>query len=268
MTGVQPQTPLKLETTLTPREEEALVLKHMPMIQRVARWMLRRIPTNVNLGDLEAAGVIGLLQAVRNQDPERSDSFVSYARRRVEYAMFDELRRQDVLPKDARQLSRRILAAMERVQQRKGDADEESVAAELGVTVDQYRWMLEHTVDVRLESFELHQRQDENRSEFHDDSPNALETLMDGELCERLADALRCLPQRHRRVLALYYLEDMNMKEISLAMNMAHSRASQLHAEAVHRLRVHLRLEDRADAVVETVSAATKPASPLTERSV
>lgn len=237
------------------QSDEALILRHLPLIQRIARWFMRRMPVSIRLEDLEAAGIIGLLQAVQQRDPARPEVFVAYARRRIEGAMLDEVRRQDAMPKDARGLSRRIIAAMAAVERRTGAADEEAVAAELGVSVTEYRWMLERTADVRLLSLEGTEQGKRAYSELADREPSALDNLLEAETCNRVADAIAALPERQRHILALYYLEEMNLKEIALAMNLSQARVTQLHSEAVHRVRSFLRHEERTDAVLDSSGA-------------
>lgn len=235
--------------------DEALVLEHLPLIQRIARWFVRRMPVTMRLEDLEAAGIIGLLQAVQQRDPTRSEVFAAYARRKIEGAMLDEVRRQDAMPKDARGLSRRIVAAMASVEKRTGSADEEAVAAELRVSVTEYRWMLERTADVRLVSLEGTEQGQRAYAQLADSEPSALESLLSAEACNRVADAIMLLPERQRHILAFYYLEEMNLKEIALTMNISHARVAQLHSEAVHRVRSFLRQEEHANAVMDRAVA-------------
>lgn len=222
--------------------DQDLVMSFLPVIRRIAGTLVRRLPAHIRPDDLEAAGIVGLLQAAQQRDPNRAELFDCYARRKIEGAMLDELRREDMLPKDARALSNRILAAMSAVEMRCGTIDEEAVADELRVGVAEYRGMLERTVDMRLVSMESKGLSEEL---FCDEGPTALELVLAAETGARVAQALERLPDKQRRVLALYYIEELNMKEIALAMNMSPARVCQLHSEAVHRVRAMLASEEK-----------------------
>lgn len=229
--------------------EEEMVVGYLPIIRRMAGSLMRRLPPNMRPDDLEAAGIIGLLQAAQQRDPERPERFEAYARRKIECAMLDELRRADILPKETRALSRRLVAAMAVVERRDGEIVEEAVAAELGVNMDEYRGMLERTVDVRLMSLdgpELLEEGNPSRRgypQLESDSKNPLDSVLEAETCSRVAKFLKRLPERQRRVLALYYLEELSMKEISLTIGLSIARVCQLHSEGVHALRAMMEEE-------------------------
>lgn len=229
------------------RSDEDLVLEYLPVVRRIARWFVRRMPVNLRPDDLEAAGILGLLSAAQQRDPARPEQFMAYARRKIEGAMLDEVRRQDVLPKDARALSKRIVSAMAQVEKRTGKADEEQVAAELKVSVEEYRWMLERTVDVRLVSLESTYAGQRAAEETPVADPSALEGILVAETCSRVAEAIAYLPLRQRRVLALYYIDELPMREIGQVMNLTAARVTQLHSEAVHRVRALLQRQEREE---------------------
>ncbi|MCS6912308.1 MAG: sigma-70 family RNA polymerase sigma factor [Myxococcales bacterium] len=239
-------TPLCGGDTRRPPRDEDLVLQFLPLIRKIAGSLMRRLPAHIRIDDLEAAGIVGLLHAAQLRDPERPEQFEAYARRRIEGSMLDELRKSDTLPKDARQLSRRIIAAMRAVEQREGHIDEELVAEELGVSLEEYRSMLERTVDVRLLSLD-HPTDEHGRQQVLQvptGQPTALEAMLEAERCMRVAAALRRLPDKQRKVLALYYLEELSMKEIALTLNLTVPRVCQLHSEGVHAVRSMLEAEE------------------------
>lgn len=228
--------------------EEELLLQYLPLIRRIAKSFMRRLPSHLRVEDLEAAGIVGLLGAVQLRDPERPDQFEAYARKKIEGAMLDELRKSDTLPKDARLLSKRIVAAMSAVEQRTGHIHEEAVAEELGVSLEEYRSMLERTVDVRMLSLDQPLGAPGGaRKRFlqvADGEPTALDSMLEAESCIRVATALRRLPDKQRKVLALYYLEELSMKEISMALSLTIARVCQLHSEGVHAVRSMLKAEE------------------------
>lgn len=231
--------------------EEEMVVSFLPLIRRMASLIMRRLPPNVRIDDLEAAGVVGLLQAVQHFDPLKGDQFDAYARRKIECAMLDELRRADVVPKDVRQRSRRLVEAMAAVQRRDGTIEDEAVARELGLDMAAYHALLERTADVRLLSLDQpgpggpgSERGVPLALQVPGDQPTALQAMLDAESTVRVAAALRRLPQRFRQVLALYYLEEMNMKQIAQIIGVTPARVCQLHSEAVHAVRALLEEEE------------------------
>lgn len=237
--------------------EEALVMKFLPTIRRLAKAIGRRLPSHMRVEDLEAAGVIALLSCAQQADPERHDTFAAYARKRIEFAMLDELRRSDLSSRHERTTSKRIIHAMKVVQAREGHMEEAAVAAEIGVSVEQYRVMLERSSNIRVLSL------DQPASEGGEEGgtlmqlvparmPSALEMLLHCEMQDRVADALRKLPDRQRKVLALYYLEELSSKEIGVALDLTPSRVNQLHNEGIHALRALLEDTDASVADAPT----------------
>ncbi len=224
--------------------DEDLVIEFLPVIRRMAGLLMRRLPANIRMDDLEAAGIVGLLQASHLRDPERADQFGAYARRKIEGAMLDEVRKQDVLPKDARATSNRIVAAMSVVQLQDGKADEEAVARELGVGLAEYRGMLERTVDIRVLSMDSTETGRRVQEQMPGNEPTALEMLLEAESCAQVAAILSRLPDKQRKILAFHYVEELNMKEIAAVLNLSQARVCQLHSEAVHSLRSLLAIED------------------------
>lgn len=249
-TAPQPTPGPELRRGPAKSSEEALVVEYLPIIRRMAGSIMRRLPAHLRVDDLEAAGILGLLQAAQRQDPLRAEQFDAYARCKIECAMLDELRKHDVVPKDVRNLSRRIVAAMSTVEHRDGKVEEAAVAAELGATVDEYRVMLERTADIRLLSLETITDLRDTSSELTSRQPNALESMMFAEACVRVARAIRRLPDKQRKVLALYYLEELTLKEIGLALDLTQARVCQLHSEAVHAVRMTLDQEEERKHVI------------------
>ena len=158
--------------------------------------------------------------------------------------MLDEVRRQDVLPKDARATSNRIVSAMSVVQVREGRIDEEAVARELGVELSEYRTMLERTVDVRLISIESTETGRRVQEQVPGNEPTALDALLEAESCAQVATILARLPDKQRKILAFHYVEELNMKEIAAVLNLSQARVCQLHSEAVHAVRTLMAVAD------------------------
>ncbi len=214
------------------------------LVKRIAYHTMARMPASVQLDDLIQAGMLGLLEAAQKYDPSRGASFETYAGIRIRGAIVDEMRRGDWAPRSIHRNARRISQAISEVEARTGrDAQDAEVAAELGVDLNEYFSMLHDATATRLFSYE---------ETFGDDNPgdtgelaNAflagpLESVQRDTLKQALATAIGKLPERERLVLALYYDEELNLKEIGQILGVSESRVSQIHSQAALRLRTRL----------------------------
>jgi RNA polymerase sigma factor for flagellar operon FliA len=217
---------------------------HAPLVKRIAHHLLARMPASVMVEDLIQAGLLGLLEAARNYDASKGASFETYAGIRIRGAMIDDVRRGDWAPRSVHRNSRRVTEAMRAVELRLGhDASDQQVADELGVAIEEYYHMLEDSAASKLFSFEeLTNNEDGADLQIHSSSENPYEGIQADALRQGLAKAITGLPERERLVLALYYDEELNLKEIGLVLGVSESRVSQIHSQAALRLRA--RLED------------------------
>ena len=136
---------------------DQLVVEHAPIARRIALRMARRLPDPVLVDDVVAAAYLGLTQAAERYDAKRGEPFLGFAERRIRGAVYDELRRADVLPRRQRQKAKKVQDAIRRVEQKLGRAaEDQEVAADLGVTVAEYRSDLEQLTHVAIVEFQEH----------------------------------------------------------------------------------------------------------------
>lgn len=208
-------------------------LEYLPLVQRVARRLGRRLPPQVGLDDLIGAGIVGLLEAMQRFDAAQGQDFAAYAEFRIKGAMLDELRRSDMMARDARSESNRLERTMSLLAQRLSrPPSEEELAAELQLPVEELYKLLERLTPVRLCSFE-------ERNSAGGRSPFDITAQQEGR--QRLAAALAQLTTRQQQVLHLYYQQDLTMKEIGLVLEVSESRVCQIMSAITLTLRALLR---------------------------
>ena len=222
----------------------ARIEEFAPLVKRIAYHMMMRMPASVQVDDLIQAGMIGLIEAAQKYDSSKGASFETYAGIRIRGAIVDEMRRGDWAPRSVHRNSRRIAQAIKAVESRVGrDAQDAEVAAELGVPLAEYFGMLQDSNSSRLYSYEeTFGEEDSNidASETSNAFASPFEGLQREALKKALAAAIALLPERERMVLALYYNEELNLKEIGLVLGVSESRVSQIHSQAAARLKSRL----------------------------
>lgn len=221
-----------------------LLEQYGSLVKRIAQHLLARLPSSVVLDDLVQAGMIGLLEAARKFDPSKGASFETYAGIRIRGSIIDEVRRGDWTPRSVHRNGRRVSEAIRAVELRTGrDAADVDVAAELNISVTAYHALLQDSLDSRLFSMdELSHDEDESVGmQFEGDDPGPDESFQSASFRQALADAIGTLPEREKLVMALYYDEEMNLKEIGSVLGVSESRVSQIHTQAALRLKGRLR---------------------------
>lgn len=222
-------------------DQNLLIEQHMPAVRRQALALQVKLPSGIDLDDLIQAGTLGLLDAMRRFDPNAGASFATFASQRIRGAMIDELRSRDWLPRSVRRQAREVDACVHRLEQRFGrPADEREIAAEMGISLAEYHQLLADTNNGHLLPFE---EMVAERGEPEADPagvPSPFAAVLDGERREQLKKAIEALPEREKLLIALYYQEELNLKEIGAVLGVTESRVCQLHSQAVSRLRSRL----------------------------
>lgn len=226
-------------------DKNQLLTDHMPLVKRLAHHMKAKLPPSVEVDDLVQAGMIGLLDAISRYEETHGAQFETYAVLRIRGAMLDELRNSDWLPRSMRQNMRKIEAAMSSLQQKLGHPPTETeVAKLLKLSLADYQDMLGdgggHQL-VYYEDFHDNEGNDSFLDRYAVDDADPLRSLLDGDFRQAVIDAIDALPPREKILMGLYYEEEMNLKEIGAVMGVSESRVSQLHTQAVARLRAALR---------------------------
>lgn len=224
----------------TEQDRENLITSHLPKVKYIADRMAAKLPPSVERDDLYGAGVIGLIDAVERFDATRGIAFTTFAEMRVRGAILDNLRSLDWASRGTRRKAREVQEVYSQLEQEKGDtATEEEVAEKMGIPLAELRETLQ---DLRgLNITDLDEREEETGltalETICDTNASPLEQYEEGERRKLLAAAIEKLPQRERQVVALYYVEELNMKEIGAVLEITESRVSQLKSQAVVRLR-------------------------------
>ncbi|TAN70664.1 MAG: RNA polymerase sigma factor FliA [Methylobacter sp.] len=218
------------------------VMQHAPLVKRIAYHLLSRLPDSVQVDDLIQAGMLGLLEAIKNYDASQGASFDTYAGIRIRGAMLDEVRRSDWTPRSVHKKSRMVSDAIRIIENQTGrEARDVDVAEYLGITIDEYNHILQDSSSCRVFSVE---ELSEDGDQYLDEASNQQEEPADGLSREgfqqALANAIMSLPERERLVISLYYNEELNLREIGEILNVSESRVSQISTQAVLRLRSRL----------------------------
>ena len=226
-------------------DKNSLLTEHMPLVKRLAHQMKAKLPPSVEVDDLVQAGMIGLLDAINRYEENHGAQFETYAVLRIRGAMVDELRSSDWMPRSTRANMRKVEQAMAALQQQLGRPPSESeVAKSLKLSLADYQDLLGDSGGHQLVYYEDFHDEDGSDS-FLDrnavDDADPLKSLLDTDFRQTVIDAIDALPPREKMLMGLYYEEELNLKEIGAVMGVSESRVSQLHTQAVARLRTYLR---------------------------
>ena len=227
-----------------PLTRDELVVSHLPLVKFIVDRIASSLPPHLDRDDLRSAAVLGLISAAERFDPTRGVQFKTFAEQRIRGTIMDELRAQDWLTRSLRDKFKRLEREFSSLEQRLGrNPSSDEVALAMGLELKDYFRLLE---EIHLLSFvSLDDAwHDEDGAPFglldvlEDkgiESPQS--QLIARQTVERLAEAIDNLPEKERIVITLYYYEELNLKEIGAVLDLTESRISQLHSQAIIRLR-------------------------------
>ena len=221
---------------------DEIVNRYAPLVKRIAHHLLLRMPASVQIDDLIQSGMIGLLEASRKYDVTKGASFETYAGIRIRGSMLDEVRKGDWAPRSVHRKSRKVAEAIKAIEARTGqDAKVQDIAKEMDIDLDAYYAILQDASGSRLFSFDDVMEGDDSAIESAaGELPGPCDGLQRDTFKAHLAKAIDGLPDREKLVLALYYDEELNLKEIGEVIGVSESRVSQIHSQAALRLRARL----------------------------
>lgn len=229
---------------LSLEEQQQLVMQYAPLVRKIARSLPLEIPGVLEFEDAVGYGTCGLVEAVRRYDPAKGTNFHAYAVRRIRGSMIDAFRRMDRLSRTMRQKARDVSRAQSELEMLLGRTPTDSEAAEhLGIPLERYREAASNSRWVTVSLDRMLDGAGDGESFPAAEMPTADEDIDftrsfdEKELYDDLAQAVQGLPERERLVVSLYYAEHLTMKEIAKVLSVSETRVSQLHAQAVKRLR-------------------------------
>jgi RNA polymerase sigma factor for flagellar operon FliA len=230
---------------LPPNRDEVL-RQYLPLVRRVVQRLAARKPPHIELDDLVSWGIVGLLDAIGKYDPAKEALFSTYAQFRIRGAILDHLRSLDWVPRSVRQKASLIEKITHQLEGRLGrPPTEDEIAAQLGVSLDEYQELLAKIGEMSLFSLEdlgFGSGEERLRGGQGGDEGEAdpLRALLSHERVHLVAEAIQHLPERERIVVTLYYHEELTMKEVGAVLGLTESRVSQLHSQAMLRLKGNL----------------------------
>jgi RNA polymerase sigma factor FliA len=235
-------------STVDPKVKDEIVIEYAPLIKFIAQKIASRLPANIELDDLISCGVIGLMDAISKFDPSRDNKFKTYAEFRIRGAMLDELRSQDWVPRSIREKAKTIERAQTKLESELGRfPTHDELAEEIGVSKDEFYDMLNKSKSVSVLNIDDAAAFNKNDRRLYaslmekSSSSNPFSAVNFKKSREKIKEGIKLLPEKQRLVLSLYYYEDLNLKEIGQVLEVTESRVSQLHTQAVIKLKAKLR---------------------------
>ena len=230
--------------TKSPEIREKIILEYAPLVKLVAGRLSMYLGYNVDYDDLVGYGIFGLIDAIDKYDNMTAVKFETYASLRIRGAILDQIRKMDWIPRTIRQKQKKIDAAMKQIESEKGrTATEDEIAESLGISTDEYTaWQSQMKITGVVSLNEFMDSGSEVPAEHNNqrrfDSPE--EVIEKDELKAVLSEALEYLTENEKKVILLYYYEDLTLKEISNVLEVSESRISQLHTRALQKLKTKM----------------------------
>ena len=244
------RTEVRIEREISPpidkQKRDDLVMEHLPQVHFIARRIHDRLPPHVPLEDLVHAGIIGLMDAVGKYDAKKNVELKHYAKFRIRGAILDSLRVGDWGPRALRRQARSVEQAFGNCKARLGrEPNETEVAAEMQMSLTNYQQLIGELRGLEIGSLQAESGDGsggEERWRYRDEAveEDSYHVCLRSEILDLLERAIGELPERERRVLALYHFEELTMKEVGSVIGIGESRVSQIHTEALVRLRARM----------------------------
>lgn len=234
------------DKTKTSAVREKIILEYAPLVKMVAGRLSMYLGYNVEYEDLVSYGIFGLIDAIDKFDALKDVKFETYASLRIRGAILDQIRKMDWIPRTIRQKQKKIDTAIREIEARSGrSATDEEIAQNLGISNEEYvDWQSQMKITnvISLNEFleqgsEIPNDNSFNRKAQFDEPEEVIER---DELKRILAEALELLTEKERKVIVLYYYEDLTLKEISSILEVSESRTSQLHTRALQKMKSKL----------------------------
>jgi RNA polymerase sigma factor for flagellar operon FliA len=239
----------KTSAKLDPKMRDEVIVKYAYLVKYIAGRMAMRVPPSVSFDELVSAGTLGLIHAVDRFDPEKQTDIKTFAEYRIRGAILDELRSMDWYSRSMRKRIQEVEAAIRKIETRKGaPSEDEEVAAELDLSLEEYHSLLSNIHSVSLLNLDDFIRSEENevigRRSFQekivsDDDP--VENVSKIELKRVLSQAIRNLSEKEQLVISLYYFDDLTLKEIGEILDLTESRICQIHTQTLIKLKTRLK---------------------------
>jgi RNA polymerase sigma factor for flagellar operon FliA len=226
---------------------EEIVHKYLPLVKYVAGKISVNLPSHVEINDLINEGILGLIDAISKYDDSRGVKFETYATTRISGAILDALRAMDWVPRAVRQKARELERVFATLENEIGRVPEdEEISKAMGLSLKEYHTLLlkvRGTSILSLEEFLPNEKGHDVAllDTLKDSGPDPTHQVESAEIKSALAGAVESLPQQERTVISLYYFEGLTLKDIKSVLNVSESRVSQIHAQAVIRLRSKLK---------------------------
>ncbi len=220
---------------------EQLIIAYAQLVRLVAGRLSMYLGHNVEYEDLVSYGIFGLIDAIDKFDCTKNVKFETYASLRIRGAILDQIRKMDWIPRTVRQRQRKIDDAIKSIEMRTGrTASDEELATELGVSEDElitWQSQLKVTNLVSLNEFEETGPEPVMDATYNSHFAQPEDVVTENELKDMLIESLSLLTEKERRVIELYYYEDLTLKEISKVLEVSESRVSQLHTKALVKMK-------------------------------
>ena len=226
--------------------EEETLKSHMPLVRSIVDRMRASLPPHIDVQDLYSVGLLGLINALRRFDPTHGITFASYATMRIRGAVLDELRRMDWMSRSLRVKAKKLTDVITAFEQKVGrPATEAEIADELGISPEEYTTLLDEVRPVSYVELDSISGDDEDSS-LHDvipdeSQPTASDVAMKQELIRLVSERIEKLPEIQRKILAMYYHENLRLAEIAQVFGLTESRICQIHTQAVLSLKSYIR---------------------------